>query len=218
MRAPIRLFVTGTDTGVGKTYVGCALAREGVQRGWSVLAHKPIETGCREEHGQRVPEDGVALAKAAGGWQSGGALCQYTLAKPVAPAVAARAEQVCIDIERTVDTIRRLSANRQLAIVEGAGGWRVPISDREDMAGLARRLGFPVLVVARAGLGTINHSLLTAEAVEHDGCQLWGIALSVLPTDDPDLARSNRDEIASRAGCPVWMVEPGAILDRSNYS
>jgi len=215
MKDPIRLFVTGTDTGVGKTHVGCALAREGVQRGWTVFAHKPIETGCREVDGRRVPEDGVALAKAAGGWQSGNAICQYALEKPVAPAVAARAESVRIDLAKTLETIHRLRAGRQLTIVEGAGGWRVPICEDEDMGGLARRLGFPVLVVARAGLGTINHSLLTAEAVEQDGCELWGIVLSVTPADDPDLARSNRDEIARRAGCAVWMVEPTAILNSS---
>jgi dethiobiotin synthetase len=215
-RNEIRLFVTGTDTGVGKTHVASALCREGVARGWTVIGHKPIETGCRSVDGRKHPEDALALAEASGGWQSGTALCQYMLELPAAPAVAARREGVSIDLDRIAATIREISANRQLTLIEGAGGWRVPISDREDMAALARRLGFPVLVVARAGLGTINHTLLTIEAAQRDGCEVWGAVLSALPSDAMDLARSNRDEIAERVGCPVWLVDPPAILDRSN--
>lgn len=212
----LALFVTGTDTGVGKTFVAAALCREGVTRGWSVLGHKPIETGCRIVDGKRVPEDGIALAAAAGGWQTtDAAICQYRFERPLAPLAAATHENTTIDLGRVVETIARLASDRDLAIVEGAGGWRVPITETDDMSALASKLSWPVLIVARAGLGTINHSLLTVEAVEDDGCEIWGIALSVLPTDDPELARANRDEIARRADCPVWLFEPTMVLDRA---
>jgi dethiobiotin synthetase len=85
-----------------------------------------------------------------------------------------------------------------LVLVEGAGGWRVPITPNADMGVLAKLLGFPVLVVARAGLGTINHSLLTIEAITRDGCAVAGVVLSKLPSDDLALAESNREQIQRR--------------------
>ena len=212
----VAIFVTGTDTGVGKTFVATALCREGVRRGWSVLGHKPIETGCALVDGKATPADALALVEAAGGWQkTDEAICQYRFEPPVAPLAAATLANVRIDLVKVVSAIHRLAAARDLAIVEGAGGWRVPITPTDDMGGLACRLGWPVLIVARAGLGTINHSLLTVEAVEYDGCEVWGIALSVLPTDDRDFARENRDEIARRAGCPVWLFDAATVLDRA---
>jgi dethiobiotin synthetase len=210
MAAVIRLFVTGTDTGVGKTYVGAALLREGVRRGWSVIGHKPIETGCKTVDGRRVAADAIELASVIG--EKGAA--QHALALPAAPAVAAARENLTIDVDDVVEKIRHVVKDKDLALVEGAGGWRVPITPTEDMAGLAARLQWPVLIVARAGLGTINHTLLTIEAVEYDGCEVWGVALSVRPDDEPAFACSNREEIAKRAGCPVWLFEPGRVLDR----
>jgi len=206
----IQLFITGTDTGVGKTYVGAALLREGARRGWSAVGHKPIETGCKTVDGRRVAEDAIELGNAIG--EKGSA--QHALALPAAPAVAAARENVTIDLEKVVERIHHVVKGKDLAIVEGAGGWRVPITPTEDMAGLAARLQWPVLIVARAGLGTINHTLLTIEAVEYDGCEVWGVAMSVRPDDDPAFAQSNRDEIAKRAGCPVWLFEPARVLDR----
>ena len=202
-----RVFVTGTDTGVGKTFVSVALCREARSRGWSVFGHKPIETGCRPD-----PEDAIALAAASGGWQQGPALCQYTFELPAAPLVAARREDRSVDLDAVVATIHRHAAGRRLALVEGAGGWRAPITETEDMSALARRVGWPVLVVARAGLGTINHSLLTAEAIERDGCRVVGMALSLRPDEDAAFATSNRDEIARRMRAPVWIVSAGATV------
>ena len=207
----LRLFVTGTDTGVGKTHVSVGLCAEGVARGWAVFGHKPVETGCRP-----VPEDATALATASGGWQVGDALCQYAFDLPAAPLVAARAEQRRIDLDRVIETIARHAEGRHLALVEGAGGWRVPLTESEDMSGLARRLGWPVLIVARAGLGTINHSLLTAEAVAREGCEVRGVVLSRRPDEDAAFTASNRDEIARRLAAPVWVVsdDERLLLDR----
>lgn len=188
-------FVTGTDTGVGKTFVTAALARRARELGERVFAFKPVETGCAVGE---LGDDQRELVAAAGGWQLGELRGLYSLARPVAPWVAAREQGVSIDIARIVATVQATSRTVDRTLVEGAGGWRVPLTDDLDMSGLARQLGGQVVVVARASLGTINHSLLTLEAVERDGCFVVALVLSLRPDDDRALAESNVQEIARR--------------------
>ena len=200
-------FITGTDTNAGKTYVTCALARRAVALGHKVCAWKPIETGCVPgAGGELIGADQELVTAAAGGWQEGPLRGLYRFPLPAAPLVAAEAAQSTIDLARVVETGHRGARDHSvsLMLVEGAGGWRVPITREADMGMLARSLRFPVLVVARAGLGTINHSLLTIEAVLRDGLPLAGLVLSQRADDDPEAARSNRAEIHRR-----W---PGEIL------
>lgn len=181
-------FVTGTDTGVGKTFVSAALLREARALGKRVFGFKPIETGCAGELG----DDQRLLCEAAGGWQRGPQQGLYRLRRPVAPRVAAEAEGVAIDLDLVVRTAQ---ADADLTVVEGAGGWRVPITADADMSTLGRRLGAPVILVARAGLGTINHSLLSIEAIERDGCRLAGVILSCRPDESLAFAEENAAEI-----------------------
>ncbi|HLL21835.1 MAG TPA: dethiobiotin synthase, partial [Kofleriaceae bacterium] len=165
-------FVTGTGTGVGKTYVTAQLARDANARGDRVFAFKPIETGCtRLSDGRWQGGDQEVLAIAAGDWQTGELRSLYGFERPLAPLAAARHEQRDIDVSRIVAAFHVGAAGADLVLVEGAGGWRVPITDAFDMGGLAKLLGLPVVVVATATLGTINHTLLTTEAVRHDGCE-----------------------------------------------
>lgn len=173
----MKLFVTGTDTGVGKTTVSVALATRCRALGLSVFAFKPIETGGTED--QQALGHGL-----------------YTFKQPAAPWVSAQAEGQTIDLVKVVATVSRETA--RAVIVEGAGGWRVPITETEDMSSLASRLGYPVLVVGRAGLGTINHSLLTVEAVERDGLDIAALVLSHRPEDDLEFTHSNVDQIRQR--------------------
>jgi len=194
------LFVTGTDTGVGKTFVTCALARRARARGMRVFAFKPVETGSPDG---RLGEDQEKLIEAAGGWQEGELQGVYQFALPAAPLVAAEAEGRTIDLGRIDAVLQRGSESADLVLVEGAGGWRVPITADVDMAGLAARVDIPVVVVARAGLGTINHSLLTLEAVEREGLQIRGLVLSRRP-GDVELVESNVEQIGRR-----W---PGRIV------
>jgi dethiobiotin synthetase len=184
-------FVTGTDTGVGKTYVAAALARRARHHGAKVFAFKPIETGC-----VGLGEDQRELCAAAGAWQAGDLAGLYRFSKPVAPRVAAAAEGTEIDIDRICQVAAEGSRLADLTIVEGAGGWRVPVTDRVDMASLAVQVGLPVVVAARAALGTINHSLLTVQAIEADGCTVSALVLSQLPSDSEELATSNCMEIS----------------------
>jgi len=203
-------FVTGTDTGVGKTFVSCVLARGSVARGARVFAFKPIETGCELVGGQLVGADQELLAEAAGSWQHGELRGVYRFPVPAAPRVAAEAAGTAIDLDRVAQVLRAGASGAELVIVEGAGGWRVPITDTADMSTLARIVGLPVLVVARAGLGTINHSLLTLESVEREGLSVAALVLSCRPDDDPELAASNAHEIRLRWPGTVHVLTHGA--------
>lgn len=194
----IGYFITGTDTGVGKTFVTASLTRLARARGHRVFAFKPIETGCEVFHGERRGPDQELLARAAGDWQQGRLRGVYRLLQPAAPLVAAEAEGVEIDAAQISATLVEGAAQADLVLVEGAGGWRVPITPDLDMAGLSRLCGLPVLIVARAGLGTINHALLTIEAVERSGQVVAAVLLSRLPADDADFAQSNADQIRRR--------------------
>jgi len=139
------VFVTGTDTGCGKTTVACALARDAREAGLRVRVLKPIETGCEPD-----AADARALAEAAGDDRPLDALCPYRLALPAAPQIAARHESVELDLERVVRAFEAAARDADLVIVEGAGGLLVPINDSSDMADLAGQLRLPVLLVARA--------------------------------------------------------------------
>jgi len=171
---PPGLFVTGTDTGVGKTVVACALVRALRARGLDAGAMKPAETGV----GPEGPLDALALAEAAGGADPLDDVCPQRFALPAAPTVAAAAEGRAVDRAAIRSAFARLRERRDLVVVEGAGGLLVPLAEGASMADLARELGLPVVVVARAALGTINHTLLTLEAAASRGLRLAGVVVS----------------------------------------
>ena len=168
------VFVTGTDTGVGKTLVACALVRGLRSLGLDVGVMKPVETGV----GAAGPRDAIALREAAGVDDPLELVCPFALALPAAPTVAAAAEGRRIDLEVIRRAFATLASRHGCVVVEGAGGLLVPVSDGASMADLARELGLPLLVVARASLGTINHTLLTLEAARTRGLRVAGIVIS----------------------------------------
>jgi len=210
-------FITGTDTNVGKTYVTCALARWAVADGHKVFAFKPIETGCVPgPDGELIGADQELVTAAAGGWQQGALCGLYRFPLPAAPLVATEAAHTAIDVARVVETAHRGASENQvtLMLVEGAGGWRVPITRDADMSTLARQLALPVLIVARASLGTINHTLLTIEAVQRDGLPLAGVVLSQRASDEPEATQSNRAEINRRwPGLVLVLGAEASVLD-----
>ena len=178
------LLVTGTDTGIGKTFVACALAHALRARGRTVAVMKPVETGVVSE-----PEDALRLRAAAADPAPIDDICPYRLRAPLAPAVAARAEGVTIDLARLEMLIRRRQAAADVLLVEGAGGLLVPIRDGITYADLAARLGLPLLVVAANRLGTINHCALTARVAAAAGLTVLGFVLSQPTLDhDPSIA------------------------------
>jgi dethiobiotin synthetase len=193
-------FVTGTDTGCGKTAVACAAARQAVKEGLQVRVIKPVETGCPEERDRLQPLDALALAEASQDRSPLEEICPYRLRLAAAPQVAAEAEGVEISTERIEPLVGRAQARADLVIVEGAGGLFVPIRPGLDMADLAGRLGLPLLVVARAALGTINHTKLTLEAAARRGLPVLGVVISHTTPDLPGADRANLDLLRRSLG------------------
>jgi dethiobiotin synthetase len=168
------LFITGTDTGVGKTRVGCELAKGLRARGIDVGVMKPIETGV----GTDGPLDALALRAAAGARDSLVEICPEPFELPAAPLVAARQCGREVDLQRIDRAYRSLSAKRDCMLVEGAGGLLVPVTREASMADLARQFGLPLLIVARGALGTLNHTLLTLEVAVARGLSVRGVVIS----------------------------------------
>jgi len=206
-----RLFITGTDTGVGKTTVACALAAAFVRRGMRVATLKPVETGCPDGPDGLEPADALRLARAAGEAlppaRTLAAICPNRFALPVSPEAAARAAGSAVDLA-AIDHALAARAGADLLLVEGAGGLLVPLGEGLVTADLIARLSLPVLVVARAALGTVNHSLLTVEAIRRRGLVLAGVILSqASPERGPDEA-SNAAAIARHGGVAVLGTLP----------
>nr|BCX02047.1 MAG: ATP-dependent dethiobiotin synthetase BioD [Bacteroidota bacterium] len=195
------LFVTATDTGVGKTVTAALLAAALRRRGVPVGVLKPAETGFSGEP-QEWPPDGYALARAAGLLHEPRArVVPYVLPEPLAPAVAARRAGVQIRLE-VLDEAFCAQRGRFL-IVEGAGGLAVPLNEELLMADLALRWGLDVLIVARPGLGTLNHCFLTAFYARMKGLRPLGFVLTPWP-DAPDVAtQTNPEELERLTGLPV---------------
>jgi dethiobiotin synthetase len=192
-------FVTGTDTGVGKTLAACAIVRGLRRRGLDVGVMKPIETGV----GQAGPLDAIALREAAGVADRLDEVCPVQLALPAAPSAAARHEGRVIDRSLLDRAFERLLGRHDALVVEGAGGLRVPVTDTETMAELAVAWELPLVVVARASLGTINHTRLTLEAAEHAGLEVLGLVVS-----HPQGPLSSADA----ANLEALLGQPGATL------
>lgn len=172
------LFITGTDTGVGKTYIAAGLASSLRRRGIDVGVMKPAETGCPVRAGRMIPADALRLMRAARVADALDLVNPYRFRNPLAPAVAAEFDGKKIDVKRIRAAYRRLASRHEFMIVEGAGGILVPFEGSRTFIDLAAALGLPVLVVARPGLGTINHTLLTVEALKRRGLALAGIVIN----------------------------------------
>jgi len=167
-------FLTGTDTEIGKTFATCALLHAARVRGLVALGMKPVAAGAEWRDGEWINEDAARL-RAAGSFDPGLALLNpYCLKEPVAPHIAAAREGVDIAPERIVAAFEALRARADVVIVEGVGGFRVPLGPAWDTADLACALGLPVILVVGMRLGCINHALLTAEAIAGRGLILAG--------------------------------------------
>jgi dethiobiotin synthetase len=202
------LFFTGTDTGVGKTVVACAVARLLRSRGCPIRVCKPVATGAIPIAGRCLCEDTVRLAEAAGEPASMvDRITPWTFAEPLAPAVAARQAGVSLSLDEIVTAVRRQS-QEGLVLVEGVGGLLCPLTDRETIADLAVLLGLPLIVVARRSLGTLNHALLTLEAADARGLRVAGVVLNATSPEDGPAERSNAAELKRRIAVPLLAEVP----------
>lgn len=167
-------FVTGTDTGVGKTMVSSMLVRQFAARGLRSVGMKPVASGCERRGGRLISEDVTQLLAASNVDLPLSDINPYAFEPAIAPHIAAKQAGVRIDLEPIAAAFRRLQAQANVVIVEGAGGFYVPLDEQHDMADLAAKLGLPVILVVGMRLGCINHALLTAEAIRQRGLTLAG--------------------------------------------
>jgi dethiobiotin synthetase len=198
------LFVTATDTGVGKTEVACALVSGARAAGLDVGAMKPAQSGLTPGEAS----DAERLREAAGGADPLELVCPYQFEPPLAPGVAARLAGVEISLPRLVEAARTLASRHAALVVEGAGGLLVPLTPSQTYADLAVALGLPVLVVARAGLGTVNHAALTIEALRARGLALAGVVLNRTGPGDDASVPYNAAEIERLTGARVLASLP----------
>jgi dethiobiotin synthetase len=169
---------------------------------------KPAQTGVALGSGDKLVGDALYLATASGVDDAAELICPIDLREPLAPAVAAKLDGVSVDVERIADAYRVLSTIHDLTLVEGAGGLAVPLADGVLMSDLAIRLSLPVLIVARPGLGTINHCVLTVRYAQSCGLSVLGIVISNWP-ERPDLAaRTSPVEIERYCGVPILGTVP----------
>ena len=177
-------FVTGTDTGVGKTLVACALLQALAERGLRVIGMKPVAAGASKRSGRLVNDDVSALKAASNLAAPDHLVNPYCFAAPIAPHVAAAQAGVIIELERLKHAYAELAALADYVVVEGAGGFRVPLGPAFDTADLAAQLHIPVVLVVGIRLGCINHALLTAAAIEAAGLPFAGWVANHI---DPDM-------------------------------
>lgn len=202
-------FVTGTDTGVGKTAVAGALAAGLRARGLNAGVMKPVQTGVSRTERDAGGGDGGYLLRAAGLADPPDLVTPVCLEAPLAPLVAAELEGATVDLALLDAARDGLRARRDFLVVEGAGGLAVPVAPGLLMADLPRRWGLPVLVVARPGLGTINHTVLTVEFARARGLSVVGVVINGFPLDGGgDAERTNPAVIAAMTGLPVLGIIP----------
>ncbi len=173
------ILVTGTDTGVGKTLVTGGLAAVLRDNGVDVGVMKPVESGCRREDNNLIPQDALFLREMAGCQDELQLVNPYALERPLAPATAAQLEGVSVEFEVIREAYSILTSRHELVLIEGAGGMLAPLNSRLFMADLPIKLGdIPILVVAQDTLGAINHTLLTIHYARTEGIDVMGMVLN----------------------------------------
>ena len=199
----MNFFITGTDTDVGKTYVTSLLTRSLRRAGFDTVAMKPVSCG--------EPGDTGEIRAAAGNELSPEEVTPVSYKAPLAPIEAARLEGRVFDPEEVLSVFRRLRSTHRSLLVEGVGGWIVPLKEGYSSADLAKEMGLPVLVVVRNRLGALNHTLLTLESIRNYGLTCGGIVLNNHPADKGDAAREgNRRLLPQVTDVPVlFEIAPG---------
>ena len=201
------LFVTGTDTSVGKTVLAAAICAALAGRGATVSAFKPVVTGLDDPPGE-WPPDHELLASAASAGQAPDEVAPWRFGPAVSPHLAAELAGTALEPPRLVEAARAAATAGDVLVCEGVGGLLVPLAPDYSVRDFAVELALPVLVAARPGLGTINHTLLTIEAARAAGLSVAGVAMTPWPAEPSAIERSNRETVARLGGVPVAARPP----------
>ena len=194
------LFITGTDTGIGKTLVAGTIAQILTASGRKVGVFKPIASGCRKTRQGLVSGDAEFLAYCANSQFPLSVVNPVTFETPAAPVLCQRQEGRKVDFEQISSNYRYICENCDVVIVEGIGGIRVPISENVDVLDLAGAFGLAVVIVSRPGLGTINHTLLTIDAVRSADLTLAGVVINGYDESRAGLAEATSPQIIAQCG------------------
>lgn len=206
-------FITGTDTGVGKTLISCALMYAFAAQGQRVVGMKPVAAGCNDDgHNKDVKQ----LLAASNVLVTYGQINPYSFQDSIAPHIAASNSGVCINFARILTSYHELKSQADVVIVEGAGGIRVPLNNNQDIADLALELGLPLILVVGMRLGCLNHALLTASAIEACGLKCAGWVGNVLCAD-MSAVQANIVALQQRLAFPLlgvvpWQLQPDARM------
>ena len=195
-------FITGTDTGVGKTLISCALMHAFAAQGVLVVGMKPVAAGCDELNQN---EDVKQLRAASNVLASFGQINPYSFYHPMAPHIAAAHEGVRIDFSRILTSFNELLSQADEVIVEGVGGFKVPLNESQNTADLAQKINIPVILVVGMRLGCLNHALLTADAITAYGLTLAGWVANVVDATIPAL-RENISTLERHLKAPLLGV------------
>ena len=196
-------YITGTDTGIGKTVVSTALLHALRAQGFPAIGMKPVASGCTQTAQGWRNEDAQALWQASEPQPAYADLNPYALPQPLAPEIAAREAGVQVELADIVAAFRRLQASAAAIVVEGVGGWDAPLASTLYQADVVRALRLPVVMVVGLRLGCLNHARLTARAIAADGCELVGWVANHV---DPAMDRQdeNFELLSARMPAPCW--------------
>jgi dethiobiotin synthetase len=195
-------FITGTDTGVGKTTVTLGLMQALQQQGRQVAAMKPVAAGCEMTPDGLRNEDALRLQQASSVVLDYDLVNPCALALPIAPHIGAEAAGETIELDKLVNKYNEIKRQAECVLVEGAGGWLVPLGARQTLADLAHALGLKVILVVGLRLGCLNHALLTAESIRAHGCELAGWVANRLP-GEMAAVEANIGALSARLDCPL---------------
>ncbi len=216
------LFVAGTDTGVGKSLISAALLHRAAQEGLRVAGYKPVAAGCEHTPQGLRNEDAQLLRQYANLELPYGAINPYALEPAIAPHIAAQQQGVELQLEPLLEGYTQLARQADWVVVEGAGGWAVPLNERHTLGDLAQALALPVVLVVGIRLGCISHALLTQAAIQAAGLSLVGWVANRV---DPHMAcaEENVAALAERLQAPLlgevpWQSEPSVIETAAGLS
>ena len=196
------VFITGTNTEVGKTFVGVGIARALTQRDIKVIPRKPIESGCTKQGDALIPQDALALMEAANYQGSLFEVCPYRFEPPISPVRAAHLADKILTIEQLVNICLQ-GSEAGFLLVEGAGGFYSPLAEDGLNADLAVALHLPVLLVADDRLGVLSQVLLNVEVIKMRGLQLAGVVLNAV-NENQNAHMDNSADLRERLDCPVF--------------
>lgn len=210
------IFITGTDTGAGKTYVGTQIVAVLHDNGVNAVPRKPVESGCTRMNGELVPQDAHRYYEAANRKFPLAQICPFRFEPAISPQRAARLVNRPVYLEDIAAQCLQGTGRDDFLVVEGAGGFYSPLCEDGTNSGLAKKLGLPVLLVANDKLGCINHILLTIEAIQHQGLRACAVILSQQGTDD-DHAMNNREDLTALLKVPVFVISGDEILKKATH-